>query len=649
MGRTRTFAATWMSIFPLLVGLFVCFSLGLAGCRLDPDESNGGLDAGPDGPNRVDGGTSDLGGLVTDAASVDDASAAGDTSVVDDASVVEDASEGDAGADDPPDVVALQVLAFNDFHGNLEPPSGSSGEVVTARLDDGTTEAVSAGGAEFFARHVDRLRQEYAHTVVVSAGDLIGASPLVSALFHDEPTIEVMNAIGLDISAVGNHEFDDGVAELQRLQYGGCHPVDGCRGGVGSGSGSGSGESGSGSTRDDFAGAAFTFLAANVVVDDSSGATIFPRYEVREFDGIPVAFIGMTLEATPSLVTPLGVAGLAFRDEAETVNLLVPELRSRGIETIVVLVHEGGFQTGLYDDCEGISGPIVDLVSKLDPAVDLVVSGHTHAAYNCEIAGKRVTIALSFGRIVTRIVLEIDRANHDVRALEATNEIVTHDVAPSEEVSDVVDAFVDLVAPLKDRVVGHADQTMTGPRSEVTTAGESVLGNLIADAQLEATRSEATGRAQIAFMNPGGVRANLMAGEVTYGDLFSIQPFGNTLTVVTLAGREIHQLLEQQFQPTITRILQPSEGFEYRWRASAENGHRIDPDSIRLDGRPLDMETDYRVTVNSFLATGGDGFTILKDGRDPVGGVPDVDALADYLAQHDPVSAPSLGRITRDP
>lgn len=571
----------------------------------------------------VDGAPGDVG---TDAAgSMDDASAADGSSA--------DGAAGDAGVIvSPTDPIVLQVLAFNDFHGNLEPASGSSGLVATARSEDGTiTDAVSAGGAEFFARHIGLLRQAYANTVVVSAGDLVGASPLVSALFHDEPTVEVMNAIGLDISAVGNHEFDDGVSELQRLQYGGCHPVDGCRDGV------------------SFPGASFTFLAANVVVDESSGATLFPRYEVREYEGVPVAFIGMTLEGTPSLVTPQGVAGLAFRDEAETVNLLVPQLRQRGIETIVVLVHEGGFQTGLYDDCEGISGPIVDLVNALDPAVDLVVSGHTHAAYNCEIAGKRVTSALSFGRLVTRIVLQIDRAHHDVQSIEATNEIVTQDVAPSEEVSDLVDGFVDLVAPLQDRVVGHATETMAGPRSEVTTAGESVLGNLIADAQLAATRSDTTGRSQIAFMNPGGVRANLMAGEITYGDVFSIQPFGNTLTVVTLSGQEIHDLLEAQFQPTITRILQPSVGFEYRWRASAENGHRIDPESIRLDGRPLDMGADYRVTVNSFLASGGDGFTMLKNARDPVGGVPDVDALVDYLAHQDPIEPPTLGRITLDP
>ena len=223
----------------------------------------------------------------------------------------------------------------------------------------------------------------------VAAGDLIGASPLLSGLFHDEPTIEALSLMGLEVSAVGNHEFDEGRDELLRMQNGGCHPLAGCRG------------------PSKFAGAKFRYLAASTI-DRRTGKTLLPAYEVKEFEGIPVAFIGLTLKDTPKVVSPSGVAGLEFRDEAETVNALVPELRRRGIEAIVVLIHEGGFPTGDYNECPDISGPIVNIVKKLDKAVDLVVSGHTHRAYKCVIDGRLVTSADKFGTLVTEIELMLD-------------------------------------------------------------------------------------------------------------------------------------------------------------------------------------------------------------------------------------------------
>ncbi|HEV8691260.1 MAG TPA: metallophosphoesterase, partial [Ideonella sp.] len=293
----------------------------------------------------------------------------------------------------PAAVVPLKILAINDFHGNLKPPIGGFRE--RDPKDPAKTISLPAGGAEHLASAVRALADGAPNHVFVAAGDLIGASPLLSALFHDEPTIESLGLMGLDVAAVGNHEFDHGVAELLRLQRGGCHPSDGCQGPA------------------PFAGARFQYLAASTV-DRASGKTLLPPYGIKRFEGVPVAFIGLTLKGTPAIVVPSGVAGLEFRDEAETVNALVPELRRQGIEAIVVLIHEGGEPTGSHDECPGIAGPIVDIVRKLDKAVDLVISGHTHQAYNCRIDGRLVTSARSYGTLLTEIDVQLDRKTGDV-------------------------------------------------------------------------------------------------------------------------------------------------------------------------------------------------------------------------------------------
>ncbi|TKC99803.1 bifunctional metallophosphatase/5'-nucleotidase [Polyangium fumosum] len=537
-----------------------------------------------------------------------------------------------------PALVDVQILGFNDFHGNLEPPTGSSGQI---KLPDMTL--VNAGGAAYFATHIAALRAQNVNTVVVSAGDLIGASPLVSALFHEEPTIESMNMIGLDINGVGNHEFDQGAAELLRLQYGGCSPVDGCADGS------------------FFPGADFKFLAANVVVDTMTGKTLFPRYDIREFDGAKVAFIGMTLEATPSIVTPTGIAGLTFTDEVETVNEIVPELQAQGIEAIVVIVHEGGYPTGFFDECPGISGPIVEIAANLSDAVDVIVSGHTHQAYNCVLSGKIVTSAASYGRLVTDIDLTIDKATGHVVDKKAANRIVTRDLS-DPMVEAFVQTYKDLAAPLASKQVGSITADLYKPVPQALPQSSS-MGAIIADAQLEATKAPNLGGAQIAFMNPGGVRADLVhaasAGEmadgiVTYGEIFTVQPFGNSLVVMTLTGEQIKQLLEQQFQQNaqgmpIVRLLEISEGFTYTYTLSGMAGARVDFASMKLNGVPIEANASYRVTVNSFLAAGGDSFTVLVQGTDRLGGALDLEALQVYFAAHSPVSPPALDRITALP
>ena len=528
----------------------------------------------------------------------------------------------------PSGTVNVQILALNDFHGNLLPPSGSSGRVGT----------IDAGGVEYLATHINNLRALNPNTVVVSAGDMVGASPLISALFHDEPTIEAFNLIGLDFNAVGNHEFDEGWSELVRLQEGGCHPVDGCLDG------------------DDFAGAEFQFLAANVTRKDN-GKTIFPAYKMRSFAGAKIAFIGMTLEGTPSIVTPSGIADLNFLDEADTVNALIPELKAKGIETIVVLIHEGGVQSSPapYNGCVGISGPIVDIVNRFDDEVDVVISGHTHQPYNCTIDNKLVTSAFSFGRLVTKIDLTIDRETGEVTTMAADNRIVTRDVAKDSFLTALVNKYNALVAPIANRVIG----SITGNITRTTNAaGESALGDVIADAQLYATADPANGGAVIAFMNPGGIRADLTyagspAGEgdgnVTYGESFTVQPFGNNLVTVTMTGAQIDTLLEQQFVgcgQTSNRILQVSNGFTYSWSSSAPACNKVDPTSIKLNGVTLDPAGSYRVTMNSFLADGGDGFTTFTLGTDRLGGAVDTDALEAYFAVFSPVAPGPMNRIT---
>ncbi len=531
--------------------------------------------------------------------------------------------------------VAVQLLATNDFHGNLKPPSGSSGRIVNG--PDPAVNRVDAGGVEFLATHVRALEAENENTVVVAAGDIIGASPLLSSLFHDEPTIESMNLLGLDVASVGNHEFDEGPAELLRMQNGGCHPEDGCQDG------------------DDFAGAAFPYLAANVI-ESATQETLFAPYVIKSFRGARLAFIGMTLEGTPQVVTPSGVAGLEFRDEADTVNALVPELVAQGVHAIVVLLHEGGWATGLYNECVGISGPVFEIASRLDPEVDVLVAGHTNAAHICEINGLTITSAASFGRLVTDVDLSIDEVSGQVTAKAARNVIVTRDVAKDAEQTQLIGKYDALAAPFANRVLA----TVAGDLVKAPNlAGESSMGDVIADAQLAASAPADRGGAVIAFMNPGGVRTDILAatisggeqpGEVTYGEAFAVQPFGNALVTLTLTGAQLDALLEQQWVAQAggvekTTILAVSAGFAYTWDSTKPIGDRVS--GLTLGGAPIAPAATYRVAANGFLADGGDGFTVFKQGTDRLGGEVDLDALERWLAQSSPLAVPVLDRITR--
>jgi 5'-nucleotidase len=525
--------------------------------------------------------------------------------------------------------VDLRILAINDFHGNLRPPAGG---IRIADPNDKTAARtmVPAGGVETMATLVRQLREGHRNNIFVAAGDLIGASPFLSAMFHDEPTIESLSMMGLAVASVGNHEFDEGKDELLRMQNGGCHPVDGCQG------------------PHPFRGAQFHYLAASTV-ETGTGKTILPAYEIRQFDGIAVAFIGLTLKGTPVIVRPTGIAGLEFRDEADTVNALVPELKARGVEAIVVLIHEGGFPAGGYNECPGISGPIVDIVRKFDRAVDVVISGHTHQPYICEIDGRLVTSGDKFGTIVTAVDLKLDPATRDVISAKADNIIVRSGAYPKDPAQTaLLEAYDKLAAPFANRPAGSVAETLSRIPN---AAGESRLGDIIADAQLAATRAEADGGAVIAFPNPGGIRvdiANKDNGTVAYADLFASQPFRNQLVTVTLTGSQIKNMLEQQWlDPKRPRILQVSNGFGYTWDNAKPYGERVIADSMTLNGTRIDPAASYRVTVNDYLSAGGDGFSVLKGATAPRVGVYDIDALYAYFLANGPVAPAAGNRIAR--
>jgi 5'-nucleotidase len=538
----------------------------------------------------------------------------------------------------PVRTVDVQLLALNDFHGNLEPPSGSGGRIQTGVGPAGPI-TVDAGGVEHLATQLEALaRQQRAkNTITVAAGDLIGASPLLSAAFHDEPAIEALGLAGLDYASVGNHEFDEGASELLRIQRGGCHPVDGCADGT------------------PFAGASFQYLSANAFVTET-GEPLLPPYAIHRVQGVKVGFIGMTLEGTASIVSQQGVAGLTFADEIETANRYAAELQARGVETIVVLLHEGGSQTGpdayQINGCNGLTGPIVAIAEGMAPSIDVVISGHTHQAYNCEIAGRLVTSASSFGRLVTDIDLRIDRRTGDVVSARAENVIVTRDLAKAPALTDLIARYRQALGPIAERVVGTAAVALTRTQEQLFAGalGESALGNLIADAQLAATDDEVG--AVAAFMNPGGVRADLDAGPVTYEEAFTVQPFANNLVTLDLTGAQLQCLLEQQFQ--VGRTLYPSATVSYvvdlagtTAGAGADpcSGTRVVDATVSIGGTPVTAGATYRVTVNNFLAGGGDQFSVLTGGTGAVTGDIDLDAFTAYLGARSPVAAPALDRI----
>ncbi|MFF4271234.1 bifunctional metallophosphatase/5'-nucleotidase [Streptomyces sp. NPDC001536] len=543
----------------------------------------------------------------------------------------------------------VQLLSFNDLHGNLEPPSGSSGRVTELQAD-GTTKTIDAGGVEYLATHLREARAGNKYSITAAGGDMVGASPLISGLFHDEPTIEALNGLDLDVTSVGNHEFDEGAKELARLQKGGCHPTAGCY------------------TDEEFEGANFPYLAANVL-DEKTGKPILKPYWVWKKKDVKVGFIGVTLEDTPGVVSAEGVKGLKFKDEVETINKYAKELQRQGVRSIVALIHEGGAPASAsYNyNCDspgagdGISGPIVDIAKNITPQVDALVTGHTHAAYACTIndpAGnpRTVTSAASFGRLYTDTTLTYDRWTGDIArtAVKSANHVVTRTVAKATDMTELISKWNTLAAPIGNRAIGYISADIPN------TGTESPMGDLIADAQL-AYGKQLDPETDLALMNPGGVRAGLTYaakgtegdGVVTYAEGFTVQPFSNTVNLQDFTGAQLIQVLQEQVSGSnlaSPKILQPSSGLTYTLDLTKTGAERIIVDTIRLNGAAIDPAATYRVATNSFLAGGGDGITTLGQGTNDLVGTDDLAALEQYLLANSsatsPIVPPAANRIT---
>jgi 5'-nucleotidase len=581
----------------------------------------------------------------------------------------------------------VRVMSYNDLHGNMRSPGN-----LAVRLNSSSEAAVAhrAGGIDYLSATLDQLKRHAAHSFIASTGDAIGASPLVSALFHDEVTIEAMNLIGTGVNVVGNHEFDEGFTELLRMRNGGCHPTDAGTTPARSCILQSNGDVTVPFAGAPFAGSQFPFLAANVV-NSATGQTIFPATMIQQFGPVRVGFIGVVLRETPTIVAPSGVAGLTFQDEIERINFYARQLRNRGVESIVVLAHQGSVPVANnpINQCGNITGPMNQIAAGLDRSVDAIFTAHTHQAYICAQqptnGGTAAMVSGSaFGRLVTVVDLLIDNATRNVVRSSAFNVPVSQGVVtgsgastlftPNQVLKDIVDstpkyqqlnklvqAYETASAPLASRIVGNLSANAT---TVVDNSCENQAGNLVADAQLAATQGP-TQQAVAAFMNPGGVRAGGFVspanrnanGDLTYGHVFTVQPFGNSLVTLTLTGAQIKELLEQQFTgytngQTFNRVLLPSSSVRYTWDSTQPAGQRVDAASLTINGALVQASSSYRVTVNSFLAEGGDRFIVLLQGTNRVGGEVDLDALEQYLASSTPpsgtpIAPPSLNRIDR--
>lgn len=559
------------------------------------------------------------------------------------------ATTGSAGA--APQTVTVGIVAINDFHGNLEPPRQS------ALVPDGQGGFVGlpAGGAAYLASAIDSVRSRYPNHLTVAAGDLIGGTPITSSLFVDEPAIGAMNMIGLDFNAVGNHEFDSGIAELLRKQNGGCEqhtPRQPCQ-------------------VERFAGARFQMLSANVRRAD--GSELFPATAMRTFghgrNQVKVGIIGMPLQGTAELIPPDTARTVTFADEAETANRYAADLRRQGADAVILLIHQGGRTTGNPDPngCEGLNSEIRPVLDRLDTTVDLVVSGHTHWAYVCDYARYNpdkpflLTSAGVWGGFVTDITLEIDPRANRVVAKHAHNIAVQSEpyqagrgpvaidprfpaFQPRPDVAAYVARYVEAARAFSQRKVGWLAAPAEKSSGELQNTG-GPLGSLIADAQLAATQGAG---AQIALMNPFGIRRSLNPADdfsLTFGDIYAVQPFNNDLMTLSYTGAELKEILEQGFDATgPEQILAPSAGFAFSYDRSRPPGERIV--AMSLNGQPIDPAATYRVTVSNFLANGGDTFSAFTKGRDRTVGPSDIAALEAWLAATPPRTAPPESRIT---
>ncbi|HTD05431.1 bifunctional metallophosphatase/5'-nucleotidase [Undibacterium sp.] len=524
----------------------------------------------------------------------------------------------------------ITIFSINDFHGHVQ---SDHPVPYMAQQDDpahpGQKISAPSGGFAYLATLLKERRRQAPASILVGAGDLIGASPAGSSMLKDEPVIEAMNQLGMEVSAVGNHEFDAGQQELSRKIKGEC-PSIGCK-------------------FPGFSGTRFSYIAANVLEKSTSQPWLKP-YVIKQVGDVKVAFIGAVTTETPSIVSAVGIQNLQFIDEAQAINRYVPEIKRQNVAAIVVLIHEGANYPGAANDpsyrCDGLQGPIIDIANKLDPAINLVVSAHTHQAYTCKIGGKLVVSGRNYGSLLTEVKLKIDRVSNQVIDASAHNYAVDQRVlTPDPDAKKLVDQ----VAALTDKIRRRPIATLTTllNRKHTEPYSDTSLGNVIADAQLSFARN--TGAADISFMNSGGIRSDLQNLDVTFGDIYATQPFGNGVVRMNLSGAQIIKLLQQQWdgRPADNpKMMAVSHGFSYQWRADAPIAERVT--EVRLNGQPIDAGRQYAVVVNGFMADGGDGYTVLKAGtqRQLLGG--DVDAMEAYMvANGGKLSDVDMNRIKR--
>lgn len=535
-----------------------------------------------------------------------------------------------AGCASPPPPREISIFSINDFHGNIQPKSPTP---LMPNLPDATTGELKrqpAGGVAYLADALARLRAPRKDSVFVAAGDLIGASPQLSSMLRDEPTLTAFSELGLVATALGNHELDQGLQELLRKQRGEC-PAGGC-------------------VWPEFKAPGFPYLAANML-DAQTGKPILPTHLIKEVGGYKVAFVGAITRDTPAVVIPNSIRGLRFADEADTLNALVPQLKAEGAQLLVAVMHEGATHQGGANDpsytCPGLRDRGVDIAERLDPAYALIISGHTHQAYTCKIKGRLIVQAGSYGGWITETRLTLDSTGKVLDAQAVNHPVLQSVYTPNPAFVALVQRAAALTAAARNKPVALLAQGAS--RGVKAPLGDGPLGNLIADSQL--AYAQKRGPADLALMNPGGIRADLVVEPgrpVTMSDLFAIQPFANELVAMTVSGADLRRLLLQQLPKgdAPPRLMQVSSSLRYQWGRDASGANVLL--AVSVAGQPLDDSRDYRLVVNNFLAEGGDGLDMLRNGRNRASLGIDIDALAEYLGEKpDAVTQIEPGRIQR--
>lgn len=527
--------------------------------------------------------------------------------------------------------VEINLVAINDFHGNLE----ANNYNYRAPGSD-TAVPIKAGGIATLGGALDAWRRDDKDLLFVAAGDLVGASPALSSMWADEPTIEAMNRMGLVASSLGNHEFDQGARELLRQQRGGCdspRAKKACKLGP------------------DYRGAKFDYLATNVV-DSKTGQTLVPGFKIVDVKGVKVGLVGAVLQGTASVAVSSAVKGLRFLDEADSINKALPAMRAQGAKVFVVLIHEGGSAHARFDapGCDNLKGAIVDIVRKLDPAIRLVISGHSHTGYLCQVDGRTVTQADAMGHLLTRIRMTVEPDSGQVNDIAVRNVVMDPNAfAPDAGLT----AYLTDVRARSEAVLARPVGRIGAPaisRKEDEDR-ESALGDLVADAAADATRNLGV---QVGFMNPGGLRRDLEAGAdgtVRFGQAQAVLPFSNTLVVFDLTGAQLVRALEEQWdRPAASgaTMLQVSRDLAYQWDGTKPAGSRIVPGSVTVGGAPVDPAKSYRVVANNFLAEGGDNIPTFGKGVNRVDtGLVDLDTLIAYLNAHPDTGTASFAKQPR--